>query len=50
MTATILIGTGLAALFALAVRSIINQRKKGGCCGSCDGCRGCSITGEKHIK
>ena len=38
---TILIAAALAALGVLAVRSLIRERKKGGCsCGSGSGCCG----------
>ena len=40
---TILIAAALAALGVLAVRSLIRERKKGGCScgGDCSRCRGC---------
>lgn len=31
----------LAVIVALAVRSLIKQRKSGGCNGDCGHCRGC---------
>lgn len=44
MLATILVGIVVAALFGLAIRSIVKQRKNGGCCGSCKGCHGCDLS------
>ena len=42
---TILIAAALAAFGVLAVRSLLRERKKGGC--SC-GCAGCPHSGRCH--
>ena len=34
----------VAAGLVLAVRSVIKQKKKGGCCGNCSSCRRCQRT------
>lgn len=47
MIATIVVGIVLACLFGLAIRSIIKQRKNGGCCGNCKSCHGCDLTYEE---
>lgn len=31
----------LAAVVGLIIRHLVKQKKKGGCCGSCAGCKGC---------
>lgn len=33
---------GLTVSVFCAVRSLKNQKKKGGCCGNCSKCSGCS--------
>ena len=39
---TIVIAVAIAALLGLALRSLIRERKNGGCSGNCSGCSGCS--------
>ena len=42
---TLIVSLFLAAMFALAVRSMYKQKKSGGCCG-CSGCSGsCGTNG-----
>ena len=47
----VLILTVIAAVSLLAIRSLLKNKKKGGCCGSCSGCSGncggCSGCGSK---
>lgn len=43
--ATIFVGLIVLALVALALRSVLRSRKKGGCAG---GCSGCSLAGTCH--
>lgn len=38
---TVIASLVLAAMFALAVRSLYKDMKTGGCCGGCSGCSGC---------
>ncbi len=37
----------LAAVVFLAVRSVIKQKKKGGCCGDCSRCSACHKAVDK---
>ena len=47
MTDILIIALVLLAV-ALAIRKIINDKKKGSCCGSCPGCGACKAALKKN--
>jgi len=47
---TIFVVCVLLLVVALAIRSMIKDKKKGGCAGGCAGCSGCASAAQKHHK
>lgn len=47
---TILVVCVLLLVVALAIRSMIRDKKKGGCAGGCAGCTGCTSAAQHHHK
>lgn len=47
---TILVVCVLLLIVALAIRSMIRDKKKGGCAGGCAGCSGCASAAQHHDK
>ncbi len=45
--ANYVVGGVVAVLVILALRSLMNKKKDGGCCGGCSGCsKNCSLNGK----
>ena len=50
MVAETAIFAAVGAAFALAIRKILRNRRKGRCCGGCGGCSGCTARGAAGKK